>query len=347
MAIATSTPCDVRDLNLAEAGKRRIEAFKTLGRDEVLAHIIDIDSIVRGEFVENALRKDLTLSERVAIAASMTEALGERRGRPSNENVDERPQLHGEKTRDIVARKAGFGSGKTLDRAKAIVGAALREPEKFGKLKDDMDRTGRVNGLYKRLVIARQAEVIRKEPPPLPAGPFRVIVADPPWPYEVRTLDPSHRVTQPYPPMSISQICALDVAGIAHDDCILWLWTTNHHMREAFAVLDAWGFTQKTILTWGKSKMSTGDWLRGKTEHCLMAVRGRPVVTLSNQTTLLHGPVRAHSQKPDEFYAMVESLCPAPDGGRLEMFQREPRPGWIGHGDEAGNTSLPSTEAAA
>ncbi len=38
------------------AGKRRIEAFKTLGRKDVPAHIVNIDSIVRGEFVDNALR---------------------------------------------------------------------------------------------------------------------------------------------------------------------------------------------------------------------------------------------------------------------------------------------------
>jgi len=40
----------------------------------------------------------------------------------------------------------------------------------------------------------------------------------------------------------------MPVASIAHENCILWLWTTNHHMREAFATLDAWGFQQKTIL---------------------------------------------------------------------------------------------------
>jgi hypothetical protein len=40
--------------------------------------------------------------------------------------------------------------------------------------------------------------------------------------------------------------------------------------------------------------------------------RGKPVVELTNQTTLLHGPHRANSQKPVEFYDFVERLCPAP-----------------------------------
>jgi N6-adenosine-specific RNA methylase IME4 len=132
--------------------------------------------------------------------------------------------------------------------------------------------------------------------------------------------------------MSIAEICALDVPSIMAPDSIVWLWVTNHHMREAFAVLDAWGFTQKTILTWAKDRMGMGDWLRGQTEHCLMAVRGDPIVTLTNETTLLHAPVRANSQKPDEFYALVERLCPAPR--YAELFARRLRPGWDAHGDE-------------
>ena len=58
--------------------------------------------------------------------------------------------------------------------------------------------------------------------------------------------------------------------------------------------------------------MGTGDWLRYQTEHRIMAVRGKPTVTLTNQTTVLHAPMRGHSEKPKEFYDFVEKLCPAP-----------------------------------
>jgi hypothetical protein len=50
-----------------------------------------------------------------------------------------------------------------------------------------MDRTGRANGVYKRLRVIPQAEQFRAEPPPLPSGTYQVVVADPPWPYEKRT----------------------------------------------------------------------------------------------------------------------------------------------------------------
>ena len=98
-------------------------------------------------------------------------------------------------------------------------------------------------------------------------------------------------------------------------------------------MLDAWGFEHKTTLTWFKDKMGVGHWLRGQTEHCLMAVRGHPLVELTNQTTALFEKVRAHSQKPEAFYELVERLCPAPRYAGL--FSRDSRPGWDMHGDEA------------
>jgi N6-adenosine-specific RNA methylase IME4 len=142
--------------------------------------------------------------------------------------------------------------------------------------------------------------------------------------------------------MDLAELCALDVASIAHQDCILWLWTTNAHLLagDALAVLNAWGFKPKTMLTWGKDRMGTGDWLRGKTEHCILAVRGNPTVTLTNQTTLLLVPVRAHSQKPTEFYDLVEALCPAPRYADLFSRYRHNK-SWDCHGDEA-----PRVEAA-
>jgi N6-adenosine-specific RNA methylase IME4 len=318
------------------AGERRLRAAELLGWRTIPYTLIplNLEQIVRGEFAENAVRKDFTLSEAVAIKRALEpleKAAAKERmlaGKPL-ENFSEGTGRALDKVAAVVGKHR-----TTIAKAEAVVAAAEAEPERFGKLKDDMDRTGLVNGPYKRLQVAIKAAAIKREPPPLPGnGPYRVIVADPPWPYEKQQEDPSHRGVYPYPAMSIAEICALDVRSIAHDDSILWLWTTNHHMREAFAVLDAWGFEHKTILTWAKSRAGTGKWLFGQTEHALMAVRGKPVVTLTNQTTALHAPVRAHSQKPEEFYALVESLCPAPR--YCELFSRQQRKRWDGHGDDA------------
>jgi N6-adenosine-specific RNA methylase IME4 len=229
-----------------------------------------------------------------------------------------------------------------------VVKAAEQEPEKYGKLLADMDRRRAVSGIYRRLKIAKQAEQIRAEPPPLPnRGPYRIIVADPPWLYDEYDEDSSQRGIGPYPRMTVDEICALKVQGLAHNDCVLWLWTTNAHMPDAYDVLAAWGFKAKTILTWAKDRMGTGKWLRGKTEHCLLAVRGNPNVTLTNQTTLLHAPVRGHSEKPAEFYDLVEALCPAPRYAYLSARYNRDR--WDCHGDEVPATGNddPDREAVA
>jgi N6-adenosine-specific RNA methylase IME4 len=326
-------PIVVRPDGVLIAGARRLAACKALGWSDIPVTVVDLAEITRGELAENAERKDFLPSEIDAIRRALEpveKAAAEQRmkaGKPSGKFPDGRGQV-----RDKVGAFAGV-SGRTVEKIAKVVEAAEAEPEKYGRLLEDMDRTGRVDGPHRRLKAMKRADIIRKEALPLPGkGPYRVIVADPPWHYQKRCADPSQRGAIPYPSMSVEAICAMDVKSIAHDDAILWLWTTNAHMRDAFSVLDAWGFEQKTILTWCKDRMGLGDWLRGQTEHCLMAVRGKPIVTLTNQTTVLHGPTRVHSQKPDEFYALVESLCPAPR--YAELFSRQQRPGWDCHGDE-------------
>jgi N6-adenosine-specific RNA methylase IME4 len=167
------------------------------------------------------------------------------------------------------------------------------------------------------------AAELNSKPIPLPGGRFGVIAIDPPWRYDMRIENSTHRVTCRYPDMNVEEIAALQVP--AAEDCVLWLWTTNAFMAEAHVIAAGWGFDVKTILTWVKDKFGCGAWLRGKSEHCLMCARGRPLVTLSNQTTVLFAPSREHGRKPDEFFALVDSLCP---GAKLEMFARQPRLGW-------------------
>jgi N6-adenosine-specific RNA methylase IME4 len=230
----------------------------------------------------------------------------------------------------IAAEAAGM-TRPTYEKGQAVRAAAKADPVKFQPLVDEMNRTGKVDGVYKRLATIKAAEGIQAEPPPLPTGPFRVLVVDPPWRYDSRAEDPTHRAANPYPTMTVEELCKMPVAQLACDDAVLWLWVTNAFLPDVWRIVEAWGFKYKTMLTWAKDRMGTGDWLRGQTEHCLLCVRGKPTLTLTNQTTLLNGPLRAHSQKPDEFYAMVESLCP---GSKVELFARQAREGWVSHGNE-------------
>jgi ParB/RepB/Spo0J family partition protein len=334
-AVGLLHPVVIRPDGTLIAGARRLKACRQLGWTELPVTVVNLDEIVRGEFAENAHRKDflptevdairraLEPVEKAAAKARMKE--GGRVGKLST------PSDAG-KTRDKIGAFAGV-SGRTVEKIAAIVDAAEADPEKYGHLVKEIDRSGRVDGVYRRLRVLRRAESLRLEPPPLPnRGPYRVIVADPPWDYDF-DRDPRYLSKCPYPTMPVEEICAFPVPSITHKDCILWLWTTNTHLRDAFAVLDAWGFQYKTMLTWAKDRIGTGQWLRGQTEHCLMAVRGKPTVDLTNQTTLLMAPAGKHSQKPDKFYALVEKTCPA--SRYAELFSRRQRgENWDVHGND-------------
>ena len=319
------------------AGVRRLATCEQLGWTDVRVTVVDLDEIVRGELAENAIRKDFTPSEIDAVRRALEPVEKAAAKERMSEGGKGAKVSQPSRVTDTIGAFAGV-SGRTVEKIAAVIDAAEAEPERFGKLKEDMDRTGRVNGVYRRLKNVQQAEQIRAEPPPLPMrGPYRVATVDVPWPYEVSDDDPAHRGAWPFPTMSIAQICALDVGSIMHADAILWFWTTNFHLRHAYRILDAWGFHDTpTMLTWAKDRMGNGYWLRGQTEHAIMAVRGKPIVTLADQTTLLHAPVRGHSVKPFEFYDLVERLCPAPRYADLfSRYQHSDK--WDCHGDQAPN----------
>ena len=178
--------------------------------------------------------------------------------------------------------------------------------------------------------LEEQAAAIASGKVSLDAGPFDVIVLDPPWPYGTPYDPDGRRVANPYPEMPLEEIAALNLE--ASKDCILWLWTTHKFMRHSFPLLGKWGFEDKAILTWVKDKMGIGSWLRSQSEFCIMAAKGKPMVRLTNQTTILQAPTREHSRKPDEFYKMVEGLCV---GKMVDWFSREKRPGWAQRGNDA------------
>ena len=322
-------------------GERKLRAAKQLDWTEIAVNVVDLDDIARGEYAENVHRKDFTPSEAVAIMRTLEPIEREaaqkrmRAGRPS-ENCSEGKG----NALDKIAKATGMHR-TTLAKAAAIVDAADAEPKKFGKFLADMDRTKRVNGVYRRFRVAQQAEIIRGGPPPLPGrGPYCCAVVDFPWADDTgRYDDPSHRLVTPYPSMTREEICAFPIASILAPDAVVWMWATNYHVSRGIhrPVLDALGLQPKAMLTWGKPHIGGGDWLRGQTEQCIMAVRGRPVVTLTNESTLLLAPPRevgGHSLKPREFYDLVESLCPAPRYADLFSRYRH-NDKWDPHGDEA------------
>jgi N6-adenosine-specific RNA methylase IME4/ParB-like chromosome segregation protein Spo0J len=352
-------PIVVTPTHVLVAGAHRLAAARSLGWSTIAANVLDIDerAALLAEIDENLVRNELTTLERcehLAERKRVFEAMhpkakrgGDRRSakyqadklavRSFSETTSD--QI-GESSRNIrrqIAIAEALNQG-TRDAIRAMpLANNAQELKRLAKL-PEADRGAVVAQLADGARSVKEAQrrvvakAIRAEAPPLPTGPSRVIVIDPPWDYSNRKSDPSHGGALDYPSMPIEKIAALPVPELAFDDAVLWMWTTNAHLEAAQAIVKAYGFEAKTVLTWAKNQIGMGDWLRGQTEHCIMAVRGRPVVELAGQSTLLTAKRREHSRKPEEFYSLVESLCP---GSKVELFARQPREGWATWGAEA------------
>ncbi|MGD9925254.1 MAG: MT-A70 family methyltransferase [Pseudorhodoplanes sp.] len=175
----------------------------------------------------------------------------------------------------------------------------------------------------------------------LPSGDFGVILADPPWRFKTRSDTRQHRsASQHYGLMDLDDICDLPVWRTGAKDCALMLWSLNSMQPEALKVINAWGFTYKTVgFTWvkltctGKFHTGLGYWSRQNTERCILAVRGKPKRISMGVKELIVAPRREHSRKPEEIYERIEAMLPGP---YLELFARTTRPGWTSWGNEVG-----------
>lgn len=103
---------------------------------------------------------------------------------------------------------------------------------------------------------------------------YRCILADPPWDYAGKT-PPWRSTSKPtYELMPLREICDLPVPSLASGDAHLYLWAVLPMMREAYEVVEAWGFSPDTIVTWCKPGVGLGGGFRGNTEHLIVARKG-------------------------------------------------------------------------
>lgn len=170
---------------------------------------------------------------------------------------------------------------------------------------------------------------------------YDVILADVPWPFETYSDKGKGRSAENhYPTMTIEDICALPVAGLAADNCALFFWAVWPRIFDAQKVIEAWGFSFRA-LAWewvklnqsGKGlKMGLGYYTRSNVEPLLLAVKGSMPVSDKGILNVLMSPIRQHSRKPDEQYERIEALYP--NRRYLELFARRTRPGWAVWGNE-------------
>ena len=173
----------------------------------------------------------------------------------------------------------------------------------------------------------------------LPKDKFRVIYAAPPWKYndnrDVNVTDYTG-AEHHYPTMTIAELCALPVQELAAPDAVLFLWVTSPLLYEAAPLIKAWGFSYKSSYVWDKVKHNMGHYNSVRHELLLICTRGSctPDTPNLNDSVVSIERAQRHSEKPEEFRRLIDSMYP--HGQRIELFRRGAAPdGWSVWGNEA------------
>lgn len=134
-----------------------------------------------------------------------------------------------------------------------------------------------------------------------------------------------------YPLMSVEEVKRMPIGDFMADNSHIWMWVGNQTLRIGFSILEAWGYSPKSVYTWCKLRMGLGVYLRNGTEHAILGVRGHAPVKFKAQINWGIFPVQDHSHKPEEFHKIVERVSPGP---YVELFARRKMPGWDVWGNE-------------
>ncbi len=164
---------------------------------------------------------------------------------------------------------------------------------------------------------------------------YRCVVADPPWTpalgstWKTRYTDKA-RPQKHYETLTVEEISKM--APTTAPQSHLWLWVLNQHVDWGYVVARAWGFEPWQMLTWCKPGLGTGQF-QSNTESVLVCRKGPRQGNPFGKTrgTWFNWPRGRHSEKPAEFFDLVEQVSPGP---YLEMFARTERSGWDSHGNE-------------
>lgn len=171
----------------------------------------------------------------------------------------------------------------------------------------------------------------------LPDGQFTVVYADPPWKYgdERIGLDEYGPAERHYPTMPLSELKALEVPTICAPDCVLFLWATVPLLPDALELCQAWGFVYKSQFVWDKVRHNVGSYVSVRHELLLICTKGSctPEVPKLFDSVQVVEKSRKHSEKPEEFRDIINTLYP--NGKKIELFRRGDKPqGWEVWGNE-------------
>jgi hypothetical protein len=108
-----------------------------------------------------------------------------------------------------------------------------------GTINPDMKRCDIATEIKQSRRAEREQELAAKQAA-LPTRKYGVIVADNEWRFEPRSRETGmdRAADNHYPTSALEEIKSRDVASIAADDCVLFLWATAPMLPEALSVME-------------------------------------------------------------------------------------------------------------
>jgi N6-adenosine-specific RNA methylase IME4 len=227
-------------------------------------------------------------------------------------------------------------SFKESSNAQFLAGLAKLNPVQHEQIRSNKKSVAKVRRQAQRIEQDEQLKKAQAQPKPIIVkGPYDVVMADPPWRYDANSAPDNREIENHYPTATLEEIFTHIQQIPLAKDCRLFLWATAPKLKEAFEVMEAWGFKSRSGAVWDKLKIGMGYWWRIQHEHLLIGVRGRPEHTpeLERVSSIFRETPTVHSAKPQCVYQWIERAFP--EAAKLEMYCRGlPRPGWAAWGNQ-------------
>ena len=230
--------------------------------------------------------------------------------------------------------------GKAAKAAAAKVNAgAVARGDKLAKDRPDLAdkvRLGEMKPAAAHREMKRE-QIVAKLKATAPAkaieGVYDVIVIDPPWPIEKIERDcRPNQVALDYETMEADKVQHIKIPHAK--DCHIWIWATHRFLPTVFEMIHYRRLTYVCTFVWHKPGGFQPLGLpQYNCEFALYCRFGKPqFIDTKAFPVCFNAPRGAHSEKPEEFYAMVRRVTA---GRRLDMFNRRQIEGFDGWGKES------------
>lgn len=172
---------------------------------------------------------------------------------------------------------------------------------------------------------------------------YKIIYADPAWKYGCwyQSEKVKRNAADHYKVTPTNEMKQFPVDKISEKDSVLIMWVTYPCLKEGIELMEAWGFTYKTVaFTWVKKNKKSDTWFlglgnytRANAEICLLGTKGKGLPRMSRSVRqILDNRIEEHSKKPNEARNRIVELFG--DLPRIELFARQTYEGWDCWGNE-------------